>query len=528
LPISSMSGKKMDDGKLGRVYGDSVMEIRFRTDFDQDIQVGELLVIEDGSGSRSYLVRIMDVEYGADADEDGWMEREAGEAVHRDRLSEVFDAGSMRDRLYRTGVCFPLGYIEGGSFRKAKSIPQHFSSVRRANQGDYGFLKSLMGDVEVGRLRSGDRIIDFPVGISGSVMPYHVGIFATTGMGKSNLMKGLALSCMRSRRYGFLVFDPHGEYYDGGEAGKKGLRHAAMADEALAVYSSRRLDGPYNSIHVSSFEIEIADLANLYEFTGAQLECLQSAQYRYGENWLVELLHRDVKTVVKDLQERFHEGSVNVIKRRLDTIFQFDLVTTDQKLSITKGVISALHAGKVVLVDTSNMFEAEELLISTVLTRAIFEHHKALYTEKEKFEKLPPLLIAMEEAQRVLSQAKGTVFSQLAREGRKFRIGLCAISQQPKLINEEILSQFNTLFIMGLADKRDRDILRNSAKQDISMLDNEIQMLMPGEVLIASPFTPFAIPAKIHLFEEYVANARPQQGMEGSKPISKKADSHFF
>jgi len=51
---------------------------------------------------------------------------------------------------------------------------------------------------------------------------------------------------------------------------------------------------------------------------------------------------------------------------------------------------------------------------------------------------------------------------------------------------------------------------------------------MPGEVLIASPFTPFAIPAKIHLFEEYVSNARPHPGMEGSKPISKKADSHFF
>ncbi len=300
-----------------------------------------------------------------------------------------------------------------------------------------------------------------------------------------------------------------------------------MATDALCVYSSRRLEGPYNSIHVSSFEIEISDLANLYEFTGAQLECLQTAQYRYGENWLSELLHRDVKTVVKDLQERFHEGSVNVIKRRLDTIFQFDLITSDPKLSITKGVISALHAGKVVLVDTSNMFEAEELLISTVLTRAIFEHHKALYSEKEKFEKLPPLLIAMEEAQRVLSQAKGTVFSQLAREGRKFRIGLCAISQQPKLINEEILSQFNTLFIMGLADKRDRDILRNSAKQDISMLDNEIQMLMPGEVLIASPFTPFAIPAKVHLFEEYVSEVERTSG-NVSKPISKKADSRFF
>ena len=35
-------------------------------------------------------------------------------------------------------------------------------------------------------------------------------------------MKNLALSCMRLRKYGFLILDPHGEYYDGGESGKKG------------------------------------------------------------------------------------------------------------------------------------------------------------------------------------------------------------------------------------------------------------------------------------------------------------------
>ncbi len=76
---------------------------------------------------------------------------------------------------------------------------------------------------------------------------------------------------------------------------------------------------------------------------------------------------KDVKTIVKDLQDKFHEGTVNVIKRRLDSIFQFDLVTTDRQLSITKNVLDCLANGKVVLVDTSNMFEAEELLISTVL-----------------------------------------------------------------------------------------------------------------------------------------------------------------
>ena len=274
-----------------------------------------------------------------------------------------------------------------------------------------------------------------------------------------------------------------------GREGRRDCHSPRLASEALDVYSSRKLNGPHSSIHVSSAEIDIPDLANLYEFSGPQLECLQASQWRYGEGWLEQLRDKSVADIVKDLGGKFHEGSVNVIKRRLDSIFQFDLVTTDRELSITKGVISALQSGKTVLVDTSNMFEAEELLVSTVLARAIFEHNKTLYSQKEDFERSPPLLIALEEAQRVLSESKGTVFSQIAREGRKFKVGLCAVSQQPKLINEEIISQFNTLFILGLADKRDRDILRNSAKQDISMLDNEIQMLMPGEALVASPFT---------------------------------------
>ncbi len=202
-------------------------------------------------------------------------------------------------------------------------------------------------------------------------------------------------------------------------------------------------------------------------------------------------------------------------------------MTTDRNLSMTRAVIGALQAGKTVLVDTSNMFEAEELLVSTVLTRAIFEHNKAMYSDKSKFERAPPVLIAMEEAQRVLSQSKGTVFAQIAREGRKFKVGLCAVSQQPKLINEEIISQFNTLFILGLADKRDRDILRNSAKQDISMLDNEIQMLMPGEALIASPFTPFAIPCKVHLYEEYVEESNAKAG-ERKNTVKKDVGQTFF
>ena len=513
---------------LGRVFGERVMEIRFRAPCREELQVGEMLVVEDEAAGSKYLVRVMDIEHGADMESPDWMQREAGELLIKDFGAEAVDLAELSSDLYKIGVATPLGYIQGKEFKKAKSIPIHFSRVRRTMVEDYDFLQPYLGDIEVGRLRSGDKVLGRPVGFSGRALPYHIGIFATTGMGKSNLMKNLALSCLRLRKYGFLILDPHGEYYDGGEAGKKGLRHAASR-QALEVFSSRKLDGPHNPLRISATEIEIDDLANLYEFTPAQLECLQAAQWRYGATYLLDLHAKDAGAVSQDLNGRFHEGSINVIKRRLENIFRFELITKDKQFSITNQVISCLHAGKVVLVDTSNMFEAEELLVSTVLARAIFERNKAQYADKEKFDALPPLLIAMEEAQRVLSQSKGTIFAQIAREGRKFKVGLCAISQQPKLINEEVISQFNTLFILGLADKRDRDILRNSAKQDISMLDNEIQMLMPGEALIASPFTPFAVPVKIHLFEDYVGAMNKSSNEEDAKaPKKVQTDSKFF
>jgi DNA helicase HerA-like ATPase len=95
-------------------------------------------------------------------------------------------------------------------------------------------------------------------------------------------------------------------------------------------------------------------------------------------------------------------------------------------------------------------------------------------------------------------------FETIAREGRKFGVGLCAITQQPKLIDKQLLSQFNTLVVMGLGDRNDRSQLEESAKQDLSSLDIEIQTLEPGEAVISTLNIPFPVPARIHRYEDYL------------------------
>src|SRR5207244_1637989 len=162
--------------------------------------------------------------------------------------------------------------------------------------------------------------------------------------------------------------------------------------------------------------------------------------------------------------------------------------------------------------ETSGLSSMEEILVASVITRRLLDTYAQTYLEdRERFAALPPAIVALEEAQRVLSRTKRSdenVFPRVAREGRKFKVGMCAVSQQPKLIDDELLSQFNTFFILGLADEKDRTILRGSSKQDISDLGPEIQTLMPGEAILTNLESPFAIPARIALYEEHLKSVR--------------------
>lgn len=513
---------------LGRIVGNSVLELQFRCPHDAELYIGDLLIAEAEQDGVPFLLRVTNILFGLEGEPE-LAARMAGRmmALEEDGKYDPAAMWDRKQRLYKVGVGVPLGYVRDGRFRKAKTLPGHFARVRRANEADYEFLRRDMGDIEVGYLRSGETTVPFPVGIRGEMsFPYHIGVFATTGMGKSNLMRVLAASVMNTGKYGLLIVDPHGEYYDGaGRSAQMGLKHHPLSQRNLRVYATRQLRGSYAKLQISAHEIEIPDLKQLFEFSGPQGELLDAARYRYGSGWLADI-HDKTPAELKNDLPNFHEGSISVVKRRIARLFRSGLVHRDEKVSVTKNVVRELHEGKVVLVDTGGLSEAEELLVNSVLARAVFEENKKAFSEDD-FDKLPPVLITLEEAQRVLGKGGASnVFAQIAREGRKFKTGLCAITQQPKLVDRECLSQFNTLFIMGLADKQDRETLKDSAKQDVSALENEIQTLMPGEVLITSPYAPFAIPAQVHLFEDYIE--RLQKTVKVETVVRTTAGADFY
>ena len=162
------------------------------------------------------------------------------------------------------------------------------------------------------------------------------------------------------------------------------------------------------------------------------------------------------------------------------------------------------------------MGERSELFVLSVLTRMIMEKHRSEargFGIDEKQEASHLVLITIEEAQRVLASGGSStqVFRECAMEGRKFGVGLCVITQQPKNVDPKVLAQINTFVVMGLGDRGDREIIMGSAKQDLSKMEIEIQTLDRGEAIISTIGIPFPVSTKIHRYEDYIATLNAEK-----------------
>jgi len=520
----------MDDGASltsppastrGRLFGRNVLEALFRAAPEEDLFLGELLVgVDEGTGRR-YLFRVVDVSYGTEHREPGWAERVAGTLLADDARGEsgAHILHEQAKRTYRLAECRCLGYLAPPAtpgaartvFRKPKSLPTQFSRVVSPTPEDFAFLAKRMGDLPVGHLRSGETVVDFQVGIPGRSLASHIGIFATTGMGKSNLLQVLCAGVMAANgRYGLLVIDPHGEH-------RTALGRHPWAAQALRTYSDRRLPNT-STLRVSLAELSVDDLRTAYEWSRPQEEALHELERHYssaGLAWLAEFARIEDLAGFRDveLSARVALNTLQVVHRRARRIVDLPCISADPAVSVGRRILDELLEGKVVLVDVSGLGGTEEVLVASFLTRRVIEEWQGAFLENpERHKTLPVVAVALEEAQRVLSANKdreSNVFPRVAREGRKFGVGLLAVTQQPKLLDDELLSQFNTFFVLGLADEKDRNILRSSAKQDLSSLGPEIQTLMPGECLVVNLEAPFAVPALVHLYDNVVRSTPP-------------------
>ena len=168
----------------------------------------------------------------------------------------------------------------------------------------------------------------------------------------------------------------------------------------------------------------------------------------------------------------------------------------------------SLKQGKTVIIDLSLKDSREASIISTILVRKLFEHNKKEFTS-DKPDAVIETVIFVEEAQNVLSdelvKTEANPFVRCAKEGRKFKLGMVAITQRPSAISEEIRSQAENFFAFYMGNSDDiKALVRSNINYD-GVISTFIQTeTIPGNLYMVTSDRAFAVPIRVLEFEKLI------------------------
>lgn len=409
--------------------------------------------------------------------------------------------------------------IRDGKPQLPKTLPGFFNQVRRIKDHDLKFLKKETEDpLYLGNVRSGSKELKTKVHVNArEAIPHHILIPATTGRGKSNLVKVMLWELMDIENIGMLVLDPHDEYYGRNEPGLKD--HPNQKRLKYYTPEASKVRGMAYSLNINLKSIRPEHFDGIVEFTSAQRDAIKLYHNKFGEDWIQKIIIGEKVENQEGDKEKVSPSTLSVLQRKFDNILGIykengrlksrgGVFTTDAGDSTIKDIIRSLEDGEIVIIDTSRLMGEAELLVGSIIVGAIFNKYQK-YKADGTLEEKPIIGIVIEEAPRVLGkeviEKQGhNIYSTIAREGRKFNIGLVAITQLVSLIPRTILANMNTKIILGNEMSQERAELIASASQDLSDDNRTIASLDRGEAIVTSIFTKFAVPVKIPLFEDHI------------------------
>jgi DNA helicase HerA-like ATPase len=160
-------------------------------------------------------------------------------------------------------------------------------------------------------------------------------------------------------------------------------------------------------------------------------------------------------------------------------------LSLDEWLSTYIGEDSAKN-GCITVIDLSLVPTEVVHIITAVIARVVFE---ALQRYRKLNTMTLPTVLVMEEAhifiKRYNTDAENQdaalvccqVFERIAREGRKFGLGLVLSSQRPSELSQTVLSQCNTFLLHRISNDRDQELVNKLVPDNLRGLLRELPSL---------------------------------------------------
>lgn len=438
------------------------------------------------------------------------------------------------------------GVVNENKFKRAiNTYPEINSKVYQANEATMKMIMNAISDketeyksLEIGHFASNR---DVSAVLDGNrFFQRHACIVGSTGSGKSYTVASILEKTNELPYANMIVFDLHGEYNELSYADQikicdepEGLHiplwffnyeeiHSLFVESSEGTSTNQRAavinyilrakkEYINNNMSEVSEEIVTADTPipfsaeELIEYLENQniLEVETGEIYKTGEN----------KGQAKTKKGQYYDKLTNLITRlrtKMDDkkygfVFnEKDTINADYLNQFAKRIMGNTKY-RIKVIDLSEVPSDMLAIIIGIVTRIIYDIQ--FWITPSKDEVRHPLVLACDEAHIYMSNDTSKmkavekksleIFEKIAKEGRKYGIGLLIISQRPAELNTTIMSQCNNIVSLKITNDRDKTavaaMLTDSLVGIVEMLPN----LDVGECVVVGDA--IMLPSKIIL-----------------------------
>ncbi len=395
------------------------------------------------------------------------------EALESKIIAEI----NKRDKSFKVNVKI-LGLQE--MLKRSKSIlpeipPLPGTEVYRARRED---LRDIFDSEEESWIKIGTLLRNTSVNVkvnTNKMTTRHLGILAMTGMGKSNLVSVIAKSIAQIPGT-MVIFDYHDEYrfLKGENINFVQARinpRLLTSDKFAEVIEIRENADIQNTILLKAFEND--DL-----------------KMKTGDDFWDEFEKNIGGIGFKE--KRFSSSADRVIDKIKEARRRFDNILIPD----ASDPVSQIREGCINIINLIEFTEKQANVAIAFYLESILYHRKlakgqslnANHINKNQILFHSPVIVVVEEAHVFMPKSENTdtkyIASKVAREGRKFGVGLIIVSQRPRTLDPNVLSQMGSLAIMKLVQQEDQSQIESSSESINGKIIEQLPSLNPGEALL--------------------------------------------
>lgn len=388
----------------------------------------------------------------------------------------------------------------------------------------------------------------------------HCALLGSTGSGKSNavtvLLRSIAQQKFPSAR--ILIIDPHGEYGEAladmakvfkiGATGRETELEipywALPFDELISIFPGNLNDGQKDYIREKVYNMKLANLQNYLGVRSQSISVDSPIPFSIKKLWFdldnFERLTFDstrttptnlVKTGDADkllpneyplcgigssapFANNAKKGILSFLdgmrSRILDPRFSFLFNGANYSPTLEGTVATDIdqlfknwfcHDKIASIIDLSGVPSQIMQSISGVLLKTVYD--ALFWAQKTKVGgKSQPLLVVLEEAHNYLKSGEDSSSSRIvqaiAKEGRKYGVGLLLVTQRPSELDETVLSQCGTMIALRMNNAKDRSHISGAMQDDLQTMADILSSLRTGEAIVTGEAV--KIPSRIKIF----------------------------